>query len=546
MKIRMQIKDGPKSFDFEHAGPSLAVGRNPAGELVLEEESPESVVSWEHARIDLSPREATLTDLRSTNGTYRNGTAVTGTVPLWPKDIIRFGQTGPTLTVNLIDLTPANGPKQRLIGAGLPTAIPVEPPMAKVVKTAKLPGGKVAAPVMSETRGIALQAVQNLMAQQEELRAHQKAQARHRWALTGIALLAILLFLLLGGGLLLHSGKLSSHGQQLGELASGQEKLQTDVSGLAVNMRQQAADTAEHFSRVEAEQAAEKGRQEATMAKVDAAAKQSIEHDAKIHGGLEKMKKDLGVSLTELNRRLAPEHARKTLTDATAATAPASAVADSTVNPRIEPGTKIDLITKNGVAKGVLLGIEKTRVRVQTLPYPDAKPTEYDVKDVQAFQTRDGIFAYNESTAQFEPAITYYRFNRSSHAFERTDNPASVYLSEDAKVVGPVNSAMALLAVGPGGEWTVGLPIPSSRSPVALEPYQLKEIVTAKGVYTYDQSKQDYAYKSYGDLAADAKAARDEYWRQVDEKYWQRRKESYQLVTDRLQALRPYFWWRWW
>jgi hypothetical protein len=539
MKIRLHITDGTKSYDFEHAGPSVAVGRNPAGDLVLEEESAESVVSWEHARIDLSPREATLTDLRSTNGTFRNGSAVTGTVPLWPQDTIRFGQSGPTLTVRVIELTPVGGKP-------LPKGIPVEPPMART-KTAKQ--AVKAAPVISETRGIALQAVQNLMAQQEALRAQQQANARHRWAITGVALLALVFFLLLGGGLLLHSGKLTSQGQQLGKLESGHEKLQTEVAGLADNMRKQAADTADHFSHIESEQSAEKARQEQTLAKVDGVARQIIDQEAKLHGGMEKMKKDLGVSLAELNRRLSPAKSGGNVDVAkkdAGARADASAIPANDGSPRIEPGAKIDLITKNGVAKGILLGIEKTRVKVQTLPYPDAKPSEWDVKDVQAFQTRDGIFAYNEATAQFEQAVTYYRFNRSSHMFERAENPADAYMPEDAKVIGPVNSAFALLAVGKGGEWTVGLPIPSSRSPDMLEPYQLKEIVTAKGVYTYDPSKQEYGYKSYGTMAAEAKAARDEYWEKVDQKYWDRRKESYQLVTDRLRALRPYFWWNWW
>src|SRR5437588_1864226 len=107
MKIRIHVQDGAKSFDFEHSGPLISLGRNPAGDLVLEENAAESVVSWDHARIDLSPREATLTDLRSTNGSYRNGSPVTGTVPLWPEDTVRFGQTGPTLTVKVIDLSPA-------------------------------------------------------------------------------------------------------------------------------------------------------------------------------------------------------------------------------------------------------------------------------------------------------------------------------------------------------------------------------------------------------------------------------------------------------
>ena len=78
MKLRLRVQEGPRSFEHEYAGPVVTIGRNPAAHLVLEADSPESVASWDHARIDLSPREATITDLRSTNGTYRNGTAVSG------------------------------------------------------------------------------------------------------------------------------------------------------------------------------------------------------------------------------------------------------------------------------------------------------------------------------------------------------------------------------------------------------------------------------------------------------------------------------------
>ena len=176
---------------------------------------------------------------------------------------------------------------------------------------------------------------------------------------------------------------------------------------------------------------------------------------------------------------------------------------------------------------------------MQTIQHPDAKASEFDIKEIQAFQTRDGVFFLNESTGQFEPGITYYRFNKVSHIFERSDDPQDAYVAEDAKVLGPVNSAMALLAIGKSGEWVLGLPMPRSNSPGMLEAYHIKEIITSKGVYTYDQAKEDYVYHSHSDLAQEAKAARDEYWKQVDEKQYQRRKESYQLVTDRLRATWP-------
>jgi len=158
------------------------------------------------------------------------------------------------------------------------------------------------------------------------------------------------------------------------------------------------------------------------------------------------------------------------------------------------------------------------------------------------------VFALNEQSMAFEPALTYFRFNPSSKLFERTDDPADATLAEDAQVLGPVNAVKALLAVARDGQWTVGLPLPASKAPGAIPAYHLKEIVTAKGVYTYDDTKQEYTYKSHYRLATEAKERRDEYWRQVDEKEYQRRKEAYELGTNRLGALAAYFGgrWMWW
>jgi hypothetical protein len=139
--------------------------------------------------------------------------------------------------------------------------------------------------------------------------------------------------------------------------------------------------------------------------------------------------------------------------------------------------------------------------------------------------------------------------NKSSREFERLDSAArEPSMPEDAKVLGPTQAVAALWARGPGGEWCVGLPLPVSQSPDSVPAYHFKEVVTAKGVYTYDDKAGDYSFKAHLQLATEAKEKRDEYWRQVDEKQWQRRKESYELVTNRLRALAPYLWrpWRWW
>jgi pSer/pThr/pTyr-binding forkhead associated (FHA) protein len=530
MKIRLNVQDGPKSYDFEHPGPSVAVGRNPAGDIILEAEAPESVVSWDHARIDLSAREATLTDLRSTNGTFRNGAPVTGTVPLWPEDAVRFGRTGPVLTVRMIDLSPVAPP---------PLAIPVGA-KARVAKP------QAAKPVVSETRGIALQAVQQLMGQQEQLKAQQAAHARQRRALAVTAAVAILLFLLLGGGLLWHSGKLDFLGRRVDDNTA-------EVAKLGEHMRTVAAENADHFAKIDADLTAQKAAQDQLMAKVDAAAKTVLDQEAKLRGGLDSLKHDLGLSLDDLNRRLAKANdkaaekpAAKPAADMRVVAKPADKPADKPA-PRVEPGMKVAVIMRQGMFyTGVLLGIEGTEVRLFTNPNPGAKPTVVDIKDVQAFQTRDGVYALNPSTGEFESAMAYYRFNRGTDLFERTGESHDISLAQDAEVIGPVNAVKAVLAVGHGGEWVLGLPLPASQAPASIPAYQFKEIVTAKGVYTYDSSKQDFSYKSHADLAAAAREARDEFWRKDEEKWYKRRKESYQMATDRLKALAPYYWRRWW
>ncbi len=549
MKLRLHVQDGPKTYEFEHAGPAVRVGREPGGDLVFEQDSPDSVVSWNHARIDLSPREATLTDLRSTNGTYRNEQRVEGAVPLWPGDTVRLGASGPILTVVEVDLSPSAVPPPP---KPAPRAVAAAPVVATAIKPPRAKAPAAPAPAVSETRGIALQAVQALKAQQEQLRAQQAAHARHKQSLAVVACVGLLLLLLLGGGLWSFRGGLR-------ELFGVTEKLQGDVADTQKNvdqlgreMRGLAQQTADHFEKVEKEQEQQRQAQNEQFAKLDQIAQEQIRQEAAAKGGLDRLKQEWGATLDELNRRLAapqPQAAARAEPPPPPPPAqPAAAAAANARGPRIEPGMKMDVIVKNkGFYTGVLVGITGERVRLQTIPDPQAKPSEWDIREVQAFQTRDGIFAYNESAGTFEPALTYYRFDKSSGQFVRAESGSgNAYLEEDAQVLGPTNSARALLARGPSGEWTVGLPVPASRGPEAIPAYHFREIITSKGIYTFDEQKRDFVFKAHTKIAAEAREARDEYWRQVDKQQWERRKESYQLVTDRLHALRPYFWGRWW
>ena len=103
---------------------------------------------------------------------------------------------------------------------------------------------------------------------------------------------------------------------------------------------------------------------------------------------------------------------------------------------------KMDVVLKQGADyTGGCSASTGLRVRLQTIPDAKAKPSEFDIKDVQAFQTRDGVFAFNEGTNEFEVAVTYFRFNKSSNQFERMDaSPYDAYLRTRSQVLGPTNT----------------------------------------------------------------------------------------------------------
>jgi hypothetical protein len=99
MRLRLRITSpAGESTSFEHAGPSVRIGRQPGCELELSGAENQSI-SREHARIDLTSSGAILTDLGSINGTLLNDRRIPAPKLLQKGDRIRLGYTGATITV---------------------------------------------------------------------------------------------------------------------------------------------------------------------------------------------------------------------------------------------------------------------------------------------------------------------------------------------------------------------------------------------------------------------------------------------------------------
>lgn len=156
MRIRLQIltPQGAASH-FEHDGPSFLIGRDPACELRPANGKAEVAVSWKHARVDLSPTSARVSDLASSNGTYVNDERVHGERSLRIGDHIQLGKTGLTLRILELELTPVK-PNHQEPMAARPSA-PRDrrrPPKPEKMDTPSVPGRPV--PTSSSTRALLL------------------------------------------------------------------------------------------------------------------------------------------------------------------------------------------------------------------------------------------------------------------------------------------------------------------------------------------------------------------------------------------------------
>jgi hypothetical protein len=281
-----------------------------------------------------------------------------------------------------------------------------------------------------------------------------------------------------------------------------------------------------------------------TRRKVNETARKNIDTQAKAGGGAEQARRDHGASLGQINDRLPKTDGQ---------TAPA----DSSAGPRLEPGARVEVVMKNGnYYSGTLIGIDGAKVRVQTIPDPEAKPSEFNLDKIAAFRTSDGMFAYNRKLGRFEPALAVYRLNRSSGVFERTESSyGAAFLTEPARVLGPPPGAVwGLVGIAQDGAIALALPIPQSESPEAIPADRIQEIVTSAGVYSYDPKTKDFTFKSHAQFAEEARQQRDAAGQAYYDKEWARRMLEYQVTHPPVVTMLPYYEvffttapkWPWW
>ena len=108
-----------RSFAFPHAAASVAVGRDPSADLILDWDAQ---ISRAHARFERTQGDwEVVDDGPSRNGTFVNGERVSGRCRVRDHDMVRFGRTTVTFRSPAMQQPPQPDPPQRPAGPGLST-----------------------------------------------------------------------------------------------------------------------------------------------------------------------------------------------------------------------------------------------------------------------------------------------------------------------------------------------------------------------------------------------------------------------------------------
>jgi S1-C subfamily serine protease len=199
MKLRLQVRQSAnKAFTWEHTAPMARVGRDPECELSLQGEGSQSV-SWNHARLELTPDGAYVTDLGSSNGTFINGKRTEGRARFQVGDYIELGHTGPKLQVaELIGC----GKASKAHAATAYEPLPAAPIAAKPIPVAPAIPARVQSGIAPSARSVDAAAGGTTRMMLVNLQSSQ----RRNMMLLGIAAACVVVLLLIIFGLLIAFG----------------------------------------------------------------------------------------------------------------------------------------------------------------------------------------------------------------------------------------------------------------------------------------------------------------------------------------------------
>lgn len=97
-----------------YPGEVVRVGRHPSNEVVFDAHK-DIAVSGRHAELYVEGDAVCVRDVGSRNGTFVNGTRISGPVPLGPDDTVQLGEDGPCLRVGL-EAPAGSPPGKKMVG----------------------------------------------------------------------------------------------------------------------------------------------------------------------------------------------------------------------------------------------------------------------------------------------------------------------------------------------------------------------------------------------------------------------------------------------
>jgi hypothetical protein len=138
-QFRFVMRSGPvvgKVFPLE--AQEISIGRETTNTIVIND----AQVSRRHARMELHGPTYMIQDLGSTNGTFVNGTRISGMQVLTPGDIVTFGEGIAMTYESTADLNAtllSSMPAQTAVHQPSPAPTPVAPPPPPPVYPGKVP-----------------------------------------------------------------------------------------------------------------------------------------------------------------------------------------------------------------------------------------------------------------------------------------------------------------------------------------------------------------------------------------------------------------------